>query len=267
MSMKKVIFEGIIIVILFFGLWYLLAQVNWINALHIQKITNKTEEKLGDSFWKAIKTSEVENSNVFENSVLDSLVTDICVKNKIDRNVIKLHIIQSSEVNAFALPNGHLIVFTGLISNCDHQDELYGVLCHEIAHIKLNHIMKKLGKEVGITLLISMTTGNSGSDIIKTTAKKISSTAFDRKMEKEADLKAVDYMIKANVDQKPFAEFLRRLNAKESDDNKYFKWISTHPESKERAAYILEYSKSSKNNWHSLLSEQTWDKLKAIFKD
>jgi predicted Zn-dependent protease len=76
-------------------------------------------------------------------------------------------VLNNDEINAFALPNGHLIVYSGLILNSDNQEELIGFICHEIAHIALNHIMKRLVKEIGTSVLISMTTGNGGSEIIK----------------------------------------------------------------------------------------------------
>lgn len=91
-------------------------------------------------------------------------------------------------MNAFSLPDGHLIVFSGLILNSDSPEELAGVVGHELAHIELNHVMKKLVKEVGLSTLISLITGNSGSDMIKETAKTLSLTAFDRNLEKDAAL-------------------------------------------------------------------------------
>ena len=101
-----------------------------------------------------------------------------------DREIIKVHVLNKDEINAFALPNGHLIIYSGLINNSGNQEELTGVICHEIAHIELNHVMKKLIKEIGLSVLISMTTGKGGSEIIKETAKMLSSSAFDRKLEK-----------------------------------------------------------------------------------
>ena len=195
------------------------------------------------------------------NSV-DSLVTKICSANKIDRKTIKLHILNKDEINAFALPNGHLIVYTGLILNSDSQEELSGVIGHEIAHIEMNHVTKKLVKEIGFSAIISMTTGNGGPEMIKEAAKLLSSTAFDRSMEKEADIKSVDYLVKAKINPEPFADFLYKLSVRENNATKYLSWISTHPESKERAEYIIEYSKDRKANYQSVLSKDSWQKLK-----
>lgn len=260
--MKKIIIQGTITVLLFFGTWFVLSKIDWVGVFKIQKITDKTEQKLGDLFWEMFNRTEKENKNSFVVNTIDSIVTQICVSNEIDRKFIKVHILNKDEINAFALPNGHLIVYSGLIKNSDNQEELSGVICHEIAHINLNHVMKKLVKEIGLSVLISITTGNGGSETIKEAAKMLSSTAFDRSLEKEADIKAVDYLIKAKINPEPFADFLFKLSNKENETTKYLTWISTHPDSKERAEYIIEYSKDKKSKYTSVITIETWNKLK-----
>jgi predicted Zn-dependent protease len=260
--MKKTIIQGAISILLFFGTWVALTKIDWVTVFKVQKVTDKTEEKLGNLFWEIFQRTEKENKNPFVVNSIDSIVTRICTANKIDREFIKVHILNKDDINAFALPNGHLIVYSGLIINSDNQEELSGVICHEIAHINLNHVMKKLVKEIGLSVLISMTTGNGGSEIVKETAKMLSSSAFDRSLEKEADIKAVDYLIKAKINPEPFADFLFKLSDKENEATKYLTWISTHPDSKERAEYIIEYCKDKKSLYTGVMTTETWDKLK-----
>lgn len=260
--MKKTIIQGALSILLFFGTWFVLTKINWVKVFKVQKVTDKTEKKLGDLFWELFQQTEKENKNPFVVNSIDSIVNRICSANKIDREFIKVHILNKGDINAFALPNGHLIVYSGLITNSDNQEQLSGVICHEIAHINLNHVMKKLVKEIGLSVLISMTTGNGGSEIIKETAKMLSSSAFDRSLEKEADIKAVDYLIKAKINPEPFADFLFKLSDKENEATKYLTWISTHPDSRERAEYIIEYSKDKKSIYTGIITTETWDKLK-----
>ena len=265
--MKKVIIQGATTILLFFGTWYALTQIDWIKVFKVQNVTDKTEEKLGELFWEVFKKTEEENKNTHVVSSIDSIVTHICKSNKIDRETIIVHVLNKDEINAFALPNRHLIIYSGLIHNSDNQEELTGVISHEIAHIELNHVMKKLVKEIGLSVLISMTTGNGGAEIIKETAKMLSSSAFDRNLEKEADIKAVDYLTRAKVNPEPFANFLYRLSDKEHEATKYLTWISTHPDSKERAEYIIEYSKDKLTDYKPILNNESWEKLKKELKD
>jgi predicted Zn-dependent protease len=265
--MKKTIFQGLVSILLFLGTWFVFAKIDWLTIFKLQKVSAKTEEKLGDLFLETFKQTEPENKNPFVINSIDSIVTQICTANKIDRQLIKVHILKKDEINAFALPNGHLIVYSGLILNSDNQEELSGVISHEIAHINLNHVMKTLVKEIGLSVLISMTTGTGGAEIVKESAKLLTSTALDRSLEKQADIKAVDFLVNARINPKPFADFLSKLSDPENESNKYLTWISTHPDSKERAEYIIEYSNDKKSTYAGVIATQTWDKLKKELKE
>lgn len=261
--MKKLIIQTLIILASFFATWFVLKQIDWMSLFRIEKLTQSTEEKLGDLFWDWFNNSEKEIHDPEITDPADSLLTRICESNSIDKNLIKLHIIQNDDVNAFALPNGHLVIFTGLIADSENESELSGVISHEIAHIKMDHVMKKLVKEFGLSVLISMTTGNGGGDIVKETAKVLSSTAYDRNLEEMADYRAVDYLLKAEIDPEGFANFLYRLAEEESAVDEHLSWISTHPGSKERAKYIIEYISGKEVIIHPVIEQATWEKLKA----
>jgi predicted Zn-dependent protease len=114
------------------------------------------------------------------------------------------------------------------------------VISHELAHIQLNHIPKKLIKEIGLAVLTSTTSEKAVQ--IAQAAKILSSTAFDRSMEKAADLKAVDYLVASQIYPKHLADFMNKLAEEKKEKNfPSFTWISTHPEPNVRAEYILEY--------------------------
>lgn len=239
--MRKILIELVISVALLLGVWFLLAQVNWMNLFKVEQATDSTEEKIGDLFWNLIKESETEITSSSIVSPIDSMLSAVCDKNGIDKHKIKLHLIRKDEINAFALPNNHLLVYSGLINACENEAELYGVICHEIAHLEKNHVMNKLVKEIGLSVLISMSTGNGNSQMIKEALRQLSSSAYDRSLETDADLTAVDYMVKAGINPEPFANFLYRLSDETKNLPSQIYWISTHPESKQRAEKIIEH--------------------------
>ena len=259
--MRKALIQGLIIIILFFSTWYIINRVDWMKVFRVEQATKNTEEKLGELFWDFFNGSETEIEDQYVKEVIDSLVAKLCSENKIDFNYIKLHILDKDEINAFALPDGHLVIYNGLILATENQEELCGVISHELAHIMLNHIMKRLVKETGLSVLISMTTGNSGTEIIQETAKMLSSSAFDRNIEKEADIKAVDYLIQAEINPAFFANFLYRLSYHDINTNKYLTWISSHPESRERGEYVIEYCTDKNAGNKPVLNQNTWETL------
>lgn len=264
--MKKPIIEGLIIVLIFFFTLGMARQVDWMALFRVEQGIGIAEQKLGELFWDLFRNSEKEIKDRPVNQAIDSIVSKICKDNDIKRESIKVHILQKAEVNAFALPDGHLVINSGLILASAKPEELGGVIGHEIAHIRLNHVMKKLVKELGMAYLISITTGNAGSEKIGEAAKILSSTAFDRGLEKEADIQAVDYLINSGLDPVPFARFLERLSL-EREEKESFAWISTHPGSKKRADYIRQYSQDKTLEYAPLMSQERWDGIREELKD
>ncbi len=260
--MKGIILKVALLITLFFGVYLLLFQIDWMQLFQIESRKESTETKLGELFWDFFKQNETELESELIYDSLDSLVKVLCKYNDIDRESIKLHILEKDEINAFALPDGHIVVFTGLIKEAESPEALTGVLAHEIAHDQLKHVMKKLVREVGLSVLLSTATGGGGAETIKSMAKMLSSKAFDREMEKEADLEAVKYMLKAKINPEDFASFLYTLSDPHAEFSRQLAWISTHPESQERAKYVLDAIPYD-SQFRILLHDSTWEEVKA----
>ncbi|MGC4041140.1 MAG: M48 family metallopeptidase [Flavobacterium sp.] len=224
------------------------------------------ERRIGDMIWNQVEESEdiVTNDTLIKS--LDKLLKPICEANDINQDSLKVHILVKDEVNAFALPNNHLVVYTGLIEDCKRQEALQGVLGHEIAHIEKNHVMKKLSKEIGYSVLLSAAGGSKGAELAREILKTLSSSAYDRKLEKEADITSVKYLIKADIDPRPMADFMYQM-AQNHNMNKTLYWIADHPESEERAKYILEYIKGKKLKAKTTISEKDWKAFQEKVKD
>jgi predicted Zn-dependent protease len=264
--LKKIILPGLIILIAFFGLFYGLSQIDWVTEFNVKQVRSSSENKIGELIWDEISSTEQVNTNDSIIKTLDKLLEPICKNNKIERDSLKIHIVEKDEINAFALPNNHLVVYTGLITECKNQEALQGVLGHEIAHITNNHVMKKLSKEIGLSVMLSASTGGKGSAVVKEILKSLSSSAYDRTLEKEADMTSVDYLLNANINPEPFADFMFELSQQnDSSDSLY--WISSHPESEERAKYILDYLKDKKYKKQNTISKTDWENYKKLIKE
>jgi len=265
--MRKLLFELFLFIALLGSVWFILSKIDWMTLFRVEQSTQRLENKIGNLFWDLLKKSENEITADSILSPVDSILNRICVINKIERTSIKFHLVRKDEINAFAFPNNHLILYSGLIDDCENEAELCGVLCHEIAHMEKRHIMNKLVKDFGLSVLISMSTGNGNSEMISEAIRHLSSTAYDRNLESEADMTAVEYLIKANIDPEPFANFLYRLSNKDENLPAQVYWISTHPDSKERAAKIIETIKNRTILKIPVISESGWALLKKRLKE
>ena len=265
--MGKVTIRLAIIVALFFATLTILKQVDWMTILNVEQLTSSTEEKLGELLWNIIDQQEIEISDEEILIIVDSLTSHICSYNNIDRSQIKLHLINRNEINAYALPDNHLVIFSGLILGTENEAELCGVICHEIAHMEKDHVSKKLIKEIGLSVIISTTIGNSSPEIISNALQLLTSSAYDRKLEKEADITAVDYMQNANINPLPFADFLSRTWGDESEIMESLSWVSTHPEAATRSQYIISYCDDITWKSDEILESNTWEKLQYKLRD
>lgn len=239
--MKTILKQAFVSILLFGGVLFSLSRVDWLAVFHLKE--DIIEEKLGKVYWELFSQTEkfVKDEAVLE--PVDSLLAYICEANGIEKP-IKLHVIESSEVNAFAFPDRHLVIYTSLINECRNEMELCGVMAHEIAHIEKGHVMQKLIKEVGLSVLANAVGGDGGT-VLKETAQILTSTAYDRTLESEADNYAVTYLSKAGIDPSPLGDFLYRLS-REQDLPSITEWISTHPDSKKRSSVIWEKAKQLK---------------------
>ena len=121
------------------------------GVLEINKKTDKTEEKIGELYVELIQQSEtIIKTDSLIQPIID-IIDQIQSANDLDLD-IKLHVVNKDDINAFAIPDDNLVLFTGLIDECESPEELAGVLGHEIAHMAKNHVMKKLVKEVGLSV-------------------------------------------------------------------------------------------------------------------
>ena len=258
--MKSNSFWAIIILGGFVGLFFWLRTIDWVGMFNIEKHTRDTEEKLGDLFWEQIGDEGEQITDSITVCVLDSLVNRICHANAISRQEIKVHVFRADVVNAFAMPGGHLVVNSQLIQESKNPEQLTGVLAHEIAHIQLRHVMGKLTREVGAAVLLGITTGTADSGLLAEMIATLSSKAFDREMEREADLKAVEYLVNAQIDARPFAEFL--FSTEENHTESPLRWLSTHPSSRERQEYVNQEIDRTQGTTSSIISNDSWLKLR-----
>lgn len=260
MSAQKTILQGAIFFAIGVALWFALSQIDFMSVFSVTENKGKTEEKLGKLIWQSIKKSE---TIIYDDSVvkpMDKLFSHICKENNIDPKSIEVHIVEKDEINAFALPAGHLIVYSGLLKDCNNESELAGVIGHEIAHIEKDHVMKKLVKELGLAVIVSMTTGGKGGGMVHEALQTLSSSAYDRSLESEADMTSVEYLENANLDPAKFADFMYNMSRKANMPSAVY-YISTHPDSEERALAILEKIKGEKFEIKKILSDSEWKAL------
>jgi Zn-dependent protease with chaperone function len=150
---------------------------------------------------------------------------------------INIHVAESSELNAFALPGGHIVVFTGLLKSVERPEELAGVLAHEIAHITERHVLRKMVESLGLVLVLQALFGDTSGLMALATqsSEHLLQQKFSRDFEREADQVAFRNLVTARIDPKGMIDFFAKLE-KEADKAgaTQLGWLASHPPTSER---------------------------------
>ena len=141
--------------------------------------------------------------------------------------------------NAFALPNGTIVLTDEIVALSTHEKQIMGVLAHEISHVEERHGMRGLLRSSTIAVIIVLITG----DMAELTEMAIAFPAFmvemgySRSFEREADTRAIALLTKLNVDPSHLADLFELLGedcGKRCDSN----WMSSHPDIPDRVMKI-----------------------------
>ena len=179
----------------------------------------------------------------------DPVVTEYV--NRVGQNLVRnsdakvpftIKVIDSDEINAFALPGGFFYVNSGLILRADEEAELAGVMGHEIAHVAARHGTKtatkgELMQLATIPVMILAPYGMAGYGIYEglNLAIPMSYLKFTRDAEKEADFLGLQYMYKSGYDPNAFVSFFEKIEAEERrHPGSIPKIFSTHPPTPDR---------------------------------
>jgi predicted Zn-dependent protease len=181
--------------------------------------------------------------------VSDPVVTEYV--NRVGQNLVRnsdakvpftIKVIDSDEINAFALPGGFFYVNSGLIMRADEEAELAGVMAHEIAHVAARHGTKNATKGeimqwASIPLILLGPGGWAGYGLYEglNLAVPMGYLKFSRDAEREADYLGLQYMYKAGYDPNAFVSFFEKIEAEERrHPGSIPKLFSTHPPTPER---------------------------------
>ncbi|HLP52544.1 MAG TPA: M48 family metalloprotease [Chitinophagales bacterium] len=149
----------------------------------------------------------------------------------------KLYIVHDDAIqNAFCTPGGYIYVYTGLIKYLDNASSLAGVIGHEMAHADRRHSTQQLTAQYGFSLMVSVIAGTTGQDQIAQIVGSLSSLAYSRDHEKDADAHSVIYLCPTQYRADGAADFFEKIE--NSGGSSVPAFLSTHPDPGTRVTNI-----------------------------
>src|ERR1700690_4008852 len=162
------------------------------------------------------------------------------VRNSDSQVPFTIKVIDSDDINAFALPGGFFYVNSGLILAADEEAELAGVMAHEISHVCARHAMRQMTRanwaNIG-TIPLIFVGGGIGYAIYEAAGLGLPLTfmKFQRNFEAEADYLGLQYMYKTGYDPQAFISFFEKIQAKEKKKpGTLAKAFASHPQTPDR---------------------------------
>lgn len=207
---------------------------DWLVELAVSRVPVEWEQKIGESAYRDF----LSHQEVVKEGPAVAAVEEMThrLTEQIPDNPYKFEItvVKSDVVNAFALPGGYIVVFTGLMKKAESGEEVAGVLSHEVNHVLQRHgldrIVKTLGLMAVVTILVGDPQGLAG--LMKQVGLELVTLKFGRAQETEADLTGLQLLQRAKIDPAGMIRFFERLSEKEQGR---MEWLSTHPMSTARA--------------------------------
>ncbi|MCV9932453.1 M48 family metallopeptidase [Flavobacterium sp. LS1R47] len=244
-----------VFILIFIVLGYIFV-IPWVAEKSVVLIPEDYDNKLGDTFYEQNMTfSSIDSSKT---KALNLFAKELKLNNT---KKLKFTVVNSSEVNAFALPDGNIVVFTGIIDSMTGYDELVGLIGHEASHVNNRHSMKMLCRNLSGYLFVSTVLGDANGvmAVLGDNVNMIQSLSFSREFERQADLDGFEIMTLNKINPEGMSTLFKRLQGEKNFSIPEF--LSSHPVTTERIGYIDEMIKTK-----SFVFKEN-PRLKKLFKE
>ncbi|MBC7391379.1 MAG: M48 family metallopeptidase [Opitutaceae bacterium] len=227
---------GLLLLLYFFALPFLAEQ-------SVNLIPKEYEIKMGASLYEnMIKTEKVDiERSKFANQFLKQINFETDYP-------LQVTVVNSEIKNAFALPGGHIVVYTALLNDMKQYEELVALLGHEAGHVTERHTTKHIFRSMSGYLLVSILFGDlSGiTALVIDNANQIHQLSYSRSLETQADNVGYKTMVKNAINPKGIISLFENLQKGNEAGNQIPEFLSTHPVTENRMKNISDKIKKEK---------------------
>ncbi|MDY3317449.1 M48 family metallopeptidase [Riemerella anatipestifer] len=192
-------------------------------------LPKEIDNQIGDAF----ENTFIENQNIDykKTEYLETFASQLDLGNT---KALRFTVVQSEEINAYALPNGSIVVFTGILDHIKTSDELVALLGHEASHVNHRHSTRMLCRNLAGYMLVSLLLSdvNGIMAVLTENAQQLHSLSYSRKFEQEADEQGVQILINNKVNPNGMINLFERIE--HEDENTLPNILRTHPLTKDR---------------------------------
>lgn len=243
---KMLLLLGILLSLLALAYLWLLP---WIGEKIAMNFSKEYEIELGEQMYQA--TMEANKIDEARTTVINQFYQQL------NFNVdypIKVTVVSSEDINAFAIPGGHIVVFDQLLKKIKTPEQLAALLGHEASHVQKRHSLRSLFRTLARKMFLLLIVGNDSGVIsfLADNADELKGLQYSRSLETEADNNGLLLMQKSDINGHGMLELMEVLDGETKAMDQPSNFLSTHPVFELRKANIEErlklYSPGSKTN-------------------
>ena len=200
----------------------------------VARIPVSWEQKLGETVYQDFLAKETVLKEGPAVTAVQDMIQRMTAKILNNPYTFQVSVVQSPMVNAFALPGGYVVVFTGLMKKAESGEEVAGVLSHELNHVLQRHGMERIVRTMGLAAVVSVLVGDQQGliGLARQLGMELATLKFGREQETEADVTGIRLLHDARIAPDGMIRFFERLSEKDKERVELF---STHPMSAARA--------------------------------
>jgi Zn-dependent protease with chaperone function len=193
----------------------------------------EVDRQIGQASYNSVMLGMDEDST--RSVVLQRFGDKLALSEKFD---LRFHLVESDQVNAFAMPGGDIVVFSGIVDGMEHPEQLAALLAHEATHVDERHSMRMMVRQMAGYLFLSLLVGdvNAVVGLLAENADNLRNLSYSRNLETDADRHGMERMQAAGVDPKGMVQLLQLLEAEAGDMPDELSFLSSHPLTEERIA-------------------------------
>ena len=197
--------------------------------LAVAKIPIKAEVWLGEYFVDSFEANEDEALRRRLQTLLDNLPAD----SPLHKYSFTVQLVKNNEVNALALPGGHIVVFSGLVEQAESENELAMVLAHELGHFAHRDHLKRLGRGLGLSVAAMLVFGeDSAISRLVSNLFLVTESSYSRQQESDADRFGLELLVNSYGHAGGATDFFARVGKKAGSRAPYL--LASHPHPDDR---------------------------------
>ena len=193
----------------------------------------ETDAQLGDPMFEGMKADLLIDDA--RSATLQAFADQLTISPTF---TLRLHLVKDDQINAFAMPGGHIVVYTGILDKMKEPGELAALLAHEGTHVEQRHSTRGIARDLAGSLFVSLLLGDLGgvTSVLAQKGDELKGLSYSRDLETEADTIGIRRMHANGVDPHGMVELLELLGREAEDMPEGASFLSSHPLTKERLA-------------------------------